>query len=156
MDIRQKAEQMNKLFIKKQRDNGESYICIEGLAGQDYPQWMQDVIFAGHLDTMPNDESYKAIRDIISSITELDEDTEWEAASEVIEALRNNNSIEPDCYTSNLTGWLHSNNGYVYYLTEAISEYGCTDGFQALTMAQQIWLEEVAQAIADALENAES
>ena len=156
MNIREKAEQMDKLFITKQRDNGKSYICIDGNAGVDYPQWMQDVIFAGHLDRMPNDESYGAIRDIISSIADLDGDTEWETASEVIEALRDNNSIEADCYTSDLTGWLHSNNGYVEYLTQAISEYGCTDGFQALTMAQQIWLEEVAQAIADALENAES
>jgi len=156
MNIREKAEQMGKLFITKQRDNGKSYICIDGQAGKDYPQWMQDVIFAGHLDRMPNDESYKAIRDIISSIAELDEGTEWKTASEVIEALRDNNSIEADCYTSDLTGWLHSNNGYVEYLTQAISEYGCTDGFQALTMAQQIWLEEVAQAVADALENAES
>ena len=156
MDIREKAELMDKLFITKQRDNGKSYICIEGLAGQDYPQWMQDVIFAGHLDTMPNDESYKAIRDIISSIADLAEDTEWETASEVIEALQDNNSIEADCYTSDLTEWLHSNNSYVYYLTQALDEYGCKDGFQALTMAQQIWLEEVAQAVADALENAES
>ena len=156
MNIREKAELMDKLFITKQRDNGESYICIDGLAGQDYPQWMQDVVLAGHLDTLPNNESYEAIRDIISSIADLDGDTEWEAASEVIEALRDNNSIEADCYTSDLTGWLHSNDSYIYYLTDAISEYGCTDGFQALTMAQQIWLEEVAQAVADALENAES
>ena len=156
MDIREKAEQMDKLFITKQRDNGKSYICIDGQAGEDYPQWMQDVIFAGHLDTMPNDKSYKAIRDIISSIADLDGDTEWEAASEVIEALQDNNSIEADCYTSDLTGWLHSDVRYVYYLTEAIKEYNCNDGFQALTMAQQIWLEEVAQAVADALENAES
>ena len=156
MDIRQKAEQMDKLFIKKQRSNGNSYICIDGQAGKDYPQWMQDVIFVGHLGTMPNDISYKAISYVISSIADLDEETEWETAQDVIEALRDNNSIEADCYTSDLTGWLHSNVRYVYYLTEAIKDYNCRSGFQALAVAQQIWLEEVAQAIADALENAES
>lgn len=156
MNIREKAELMDKLIIAKQRDNGESYICIEGEAGKDYPEWMRDVVFAGHLDTMPNDKSYEAISGIISSIAELDKDKDWDTADGVIEALKDNNSIEPDVYTSDLTGWLHSNNSYVYYLTQALEEFDSKDGFQALTMAQQIWLEEVAQAIAYALENAES
>jgi len=58
--------------------------------------------------------------------------------------------LEPDVYTSDLTNWLGSRNDFVYYLTEAITEYGAQDGFQALAITQQIWKQEVARAIYEA------
>ena len=52
--------------------------------------------------------------------------------------------IEPDCYTSGLTEWLNSKNSRVFYLTEALENFGeFKDGFQLLASAQQIEMEEV-------------
>ena len=49
-----------------------------------------------------------------------------------------------DVYTSNLTGWLNENNNHVYYLTEALHEFGeGQDGFQLLASAQYMAIEEV-------------
>jgi hypothetical protein len=107
---------------------------------------MQDVIFAGHLDTMPNDESYKACQRIIDTIAELDA-----SAFEDGEVLENLDEIEPDCYTNGLTSWLNSNNSYVYYLTEALEELEIKDGFQLLAYAQSIWLREMVEAIVSKL-----
>jgi hypothetical protein len=152
MNIRKKAELLNKALITKTRDDGTKYICVDGYAGKDYPQWMQDVVFAGHIDTMPNDEYYRAISNIVSDIVDLDEDiTELDDIREYI-----SDNTEADIYTSDLTGWLNSRNSHVEYLTEAMNEYGATDGFQALGAAQIIWKREIAEAVIQALDEAEA
>jgi hypothetical protein len=150
--IRDKAKQLEQKLIIKTRDDGSNYICIDGLAGKDYPEWMQDVCMAGHLDTLPNDESYKAISSIISSIVELDDDTI--NADDLLNELRDGGYLEPSAYISDLTGWLHSNNSYIHYLDDAMREYNPIDGYQLLAMAHGIWLDEVAGAVVRALEEA--
>jgi hypothetical protein len=152
LTIRDKAKQLEQKLIIKTRDDGSNYICIDGLAGKDYPEWMQDVCMAGHLDTLPNDESYKAISSIISSIVELDDDIT--DADDILEELRDGGCLEPDCYMSSLTGWLHSNNSYMIYLDDAMQEYNPIDGCQLLATAQGIWLDETAAAVVRALEEA--
>ena len=152
LTIRDKAKQLEQKLIIKTRDNGSQYVCLNGMAGEDYPEWMQDVTMAGHLDTLPNDESYRAISSIISSIVELDDDTI--NADDLLNELRDGGYLEPDYYTSDLTGWLHSNNSYVSYLDDAMREYNPIDGYQLLAMAHGIWLYEVASAVVRALEEA--
>ena len=154
LTIRDKAELMAKQFTTITRDDGSQYVCLNGMAGEDYPEWMQNVCMAGHLDTMPNDESYKAIEGIILSICDLDEDTV--NRDDILEELRDGGYLEPDCYTSDLTGWLHSNNSYMSYLDDAMQEYNPIDGYQLLAMAHGIWLDEVAGAVVRALEEAEA
>ena len=62
--------------------------------------------------------------------------------------------LEPDMYTSNLTAWLHSLNSRVYYLGEALAEYGpFRDGFQLLAAAQMIEKDEVFQQVVAALQD---
>jgi len=152
LTIRDKAKQLEQKLIIKTRDDGSNYICIDGLAGKDYPEWMQDVTMAGHLDTLPNDESYKAISSIISSIVELDDDIT--NTDDILEELRDGGYMEPSVYISDLTGWLHSNNSYVSYLDDAMQEYNPIDGYQLLAMAHGIWLDETAAAVVRALEEA--
>ncbi len=51
--------------------------------------------------------------------------------------------IEADCYTSDLTEWLDSDNERVYYLTEVLETYELKDGFELLRYAQYIEKDEV-------------
>lgn len=52
-------------------------------------------------------------------------------------------SLSGEWYTSNLTEWLNSANKRVYYLTEAMEQYGSTDGFEVLSTAYGIEQREV-------------
>jgi len=150
--ILDKAEAMRQLFTTSTRDDGTKYVHLKGFAGKQYPQWMQDVCFAGHLDTMPDDHYYKAIEEVIDAICEMDADEEPDRDA-ILEHL--NETIEADVYTSALTAWLNSDNGHVYYLTQAAEEYGTTDGFNMLMLAQKLWLDEIASAVVAALDEAE-
>jgi hypothetical protein len=135
---------LSKQFETAKRNDGKEYLRIR--EDDKYAKWMQDVIFAGHLDTFPNDESYIACQKIIDNIAELDA-----SVFEDNEVLENLEEIEPSCYTSDLTAWLNSNNTYVYYLTEALEELDIKDGFQLLAYAQSIWLREMTDAIVSKL-----
>ena len=60
--------------------------------------------------------------------------------------------LEPDIYTSDLTGWLHSLNSRVYYLGEVMQECGpFRDGFQLLAAAQLHEKQETFQQVLEAL-----
>jgi hypothetical protein len=138
------ATTLSKQFETAKRNNGKEYLRLR--EDDKHADWMRDVIFAGHLDTMPNDESYLACQKIIDTIAEMDA-----SAFEDSEVLDNLDEIEPSCYTSDLTSWLASNNSYVYYLTEALEELETKDGFQLLTYANSIWLREMTGAIVSKL-----
>jgi hypothetical protein len=137
------AQKLSKQFETAKRNDGKEYLRLKD---EGHEQWMQDVIFAGHLDTMPNDESYAACQRIINTIAELDA-----SAFEDSEVLENLDEIEPSIYTSDLAAWLASNNSYVDYLTEALGELEIKDGFQLLFYAQSIWLREMTDAIVSKL-----
>ena len=126
------AEEMyNNLERKTRKDESVFYACKESI------EWQTDIIHKAHGEYMPNDFIYDTIHTVLSNISDLGVDSTEEEAQEVIYQL------EPDCYTANLTAWLHDNNNNVYYLTEAL-ETGVTDGFQALAIAQQIHIQEIA------------
>jgi hypothetical protein len=81
---------------------------------------------------LPDDWRYAFIEEAVDVL----------AACEDIEEARTR--LEPDIYTYELTGWLHSLNSRVYYLGEALAEYGSfRDGFQLLAAAQMMEKEEV-------------
>jgi len=140
------AERLSKQFETGKRNDGREYLFLR--EDDKYEKWMQDVIFEGHLDTMPNDESYLACQRIIDTIAEMDA-----SAFEDNEVLENLEELEPSCYTSDLTVWLNSNNSYVEYLTQALQELDTKDGFQLLTYANSIWLREMTEAIVSKLIN---
>lgn len=124
----------------KTRDNGDRYCVLK-----DDVQWQSDIIRESHLDRLPDDDIYDRINTILGVIYELDEEANEDNIKEAIY------SIEPDCYTSDLTKWLNSNNQNVYYLDEAL-ELGCTDGFQLLAQTQSAYIQEIGNALISAIQ----
>jgi hypothetical protein len=108
-------------FITDTRDNGEEFVKTK----EGRPDWLENLIFTAHGNMMPDDYRYKFIEDALQYISDQDEDADLDRPE-----------IEADTYTSDLTKWLNSRNDRVYYLSEALEEYGTNDGFQALYLAQ--------------------
>lgn len=129
------AKEMYDNMESKTRTNGDKYYCLI-----DYKvEWQTDIIREAHPDgRLPSDEVYEVITDTLELLKDVD--TEDEAQDRISE-------IEANVYTSALTKWLHSHNGNVYYLTQAIEEMGCTDGFKALSTAQYLFKQEIASAV---------
>jgi hypothetical protein len=108
----------------------------------DAPSWMATVCRKAHDDgnLLPDDWRYAFIEQAVDALA---------AYGDADEAR---SSLEPDIYTHELTGWLHSLNSRVYYLGEALTEYGSfRDGFQLLAAAQMVEKEEVFQQVVNAL-----
>ena len=116
------AKELQGMFITDTRDNGEKFIKTI----DNRPEWLQELIREAHGDMMPEDYKYQFVSDAIDYIADNGNDEE----------LLDYPEIEPDCYTSDLTAWLNSDNRRVYYLTEVLEEMDIKDGFQALAAAQ--------------------
>ena len=124
----------------RERDNKEKFCCLK----DNHPQWQSDIIHAAHLEYMPSDDIYDRINTILDVVSELEDDSTYNDIYDVV------CGIGADCYTSDLTGWLHSDNRNVYYLNEAIS-MGCVDGFQLLALAQTVYIQEIGHALISAI-----
>lgn len=137
--IQSLAAEMSQAFEEAVRPgSGEHFRRLK----DDAPGWMTTVCRKAHDDAamLPDDHRYEFIEQAVDALAACDDD----------DAARD--SLEPDIYTSGLTGWLHSRNSRVYYLDEAMREYGpFKDGFQLLAAAQMMEKEEVFQQVLDAL-----
>jgi hypothetical protein len=132
------AAEMSQAFEGATRPSGEPFRKLKDGS----PSWMTAVCRQAHDEgqLLPDDWRYVFIEEAVEALT-LHEDLD-EARSH----------LEPDVYTSDLTAWLHSSNSRVYYLGEALAEYGTfRDGFQLLAAAQMIEKEEVFQQVLAAL-----
>lgn len=133
------ARQMSLAFESGTRPTGETFRRLKDGS----PEWMTTVCRKAHDDArlLPDDWRYAFIEGAVDALAEHEDRDEARS------------SLEPDIYTSELTGWLHSLNSRVYYVGEALSEYGSfRDGFQLLAAAQMIEKEEVFQQVVAALE----
>jgi hypothetical protein len=131
-------KEINHNLTSSKRTDGTSYTHLK----DGRPQWMRDAILAAHGGRLPNDQVYRMIDRIVSTLSECKNDGEIE------ESLI---SIEPDIYTSDLTEWLNDRNDNVYYLTQALEESDTKDGFQLLSYAQAIFIREIADGLIHAL-----
>jgi hypothetical protein len=132
------AQAMSKSFEGATRPSGEIFRKLKDGS----PAWMTAVCRQAHdnAQLLPDDWRYAFIEEAVDAL----------AQHEDLDAARD--SLEPDVYTSELTGWLHSRNSRVYYLGEALTDYGSfRDGFQLLAAAQLCEKEEVFQQVLDAL-----
>jgi hypothetical protein len=133
------ATEMSRAFEGAVRSaTGETFRKLK----DDAPGWMTMVCRTAHDDArlLPDDCRYAFIEEAVDAL----------AAHDDAEEARS--SLEPDVFTSELTTWLHSQNSRVYYLSQALVEYGAfRDGFQLLAAAQMIEKEEVFQQVAAAL-----
>ena len=112
-----------------------------------------------------HDSVYEALSDgMHDMVKHLDEDSVYEytvrAIDHVIEGrIKSTDDCDvfewadsdTDVYTSNLTEWLNRSDWNVGYLTDALKEYGETDGFKALQIAQIKAREEVYQMVLNVL-----
>lgn len=130
------AQEMLNNMEQKERTNGDKYYC-----NKKQIEWQTKIIRKAHEEALPDDYKYEFINDALCALTDCTPGEEEEAINE----------IEPDCYTSNLTGWLHSRNDRAYYLTQALEEFDSKDGFQALSIAQQIEKQDVARLVLEGI-----
>jgi len=138
--IQELAQMYSAMFVRKTRDNGPSFYC----ASDDTNENLMNIIHAAHNEMLPDDYRFEFTKNALDALSE----------NEDIDDARQS-ATEPDVYTSDLTKWLNSRNDRVYYLTQALEEFGCKDGFQALSTAQSIEKEEVFGAVVSALESIE-
>jgi len=138
--IKKIAQEIYDNMVSSTRENGSKYYHLK-----ETTQWQTDIIHKAHGESMPSDFIYDVIRDVLGIIVYTENEEDFQEAID--------ESLEADIYTSDLTAWLHDNNSNVYYLTEAMVEYGSfEDGFQFLSMAQLIHKREIAYALIEALE----
>ena len=132
-------KKISEQFTEIKRDNGEWITIIKD--NTPYKDILTDMSFKVHGDKLPDDFVYKTMADILGVIMNYDFDD--------IEELIDNYTYEiidgqVNIYTSDLTKWLNSRADRVYYLTEALEEYGpIEDGFKLLSMAQYREIEEI-------------
>jgi hypothetical protein len=137
------AKELSAAFTHDKRNDGQEYVHLKNGS----PEWMTEIIRAIHGDKMPDDTTYAFIEQCADAIADASDDNE-DAIREAID------DIEPDSYTSNLTGWLHARVDHVYYLSEVLDEMGgdVKDGFQLLAMAQKKQIDEIGFALVFQLE----
>ena len=134
------AKRMYEMMETKKR--GDEVICVTKDGQYDTPEMK---ILRDHLfKECPHTELDFLWENVYYALSSISENG--------VEAVEENISeyAEPDCYTSQLTGWLHSSAHNVYYLEEAM-ESGVKDGFQLLSMAQGRAKEEIVYAVISAI-----
>ena len=109
----------------------------------DAPEWMTTVCRKAHdnAEMLPDDWRYEFIEQALDALAEHED----------ADAARD--CLEPDVYTSDLTAWLHSLDSRVYYIDDALREWGMPgDAFKLLASAQLFEKEEVFQQVLDAVQ----
>ncbi len=129
------ARQYYQAFEHDKRTDGSQFWKRRDTCSEDH---LQQLCFDAHADMLPDDYKYEFIIDALSILA----DTEADEAAERIEA---------DCYTHDLTAWLHSRIGRVSYLTEVLESYEPKDGFQLLALAQYTERTEVFHSVLGSL-----
>lgn len=110
------------------------------------PESLLNSIMEAHGERMPSNWIWNTYYDLLSTLgdyTIKNEEELGEASDEAIDSC-------VDIYTSDLTKWLGEHSANVEYLTEAIGpDYGATDGFQALSIAQYLAVREIYEHVAN-------
>lgn len=149
--ITQKAEYFRSFFeLKEVKREGETEPKQIYVNKDHNNELVKNLCFAAHNDgeILPDDFRYRKIVDTLDMLIDNNIEDEERAQDLIME-------MEADIYTSDLTAWLHSRNDRIYYLTEALEEFGCKNGFQALMTAQTIEIQEIATAVLNYIINAE-
>jgi hypothetical protein len=140
--IAEKAQYYRSFFERKEVPTDRNKAGFIWINKDHENQDVKDLCFAAHEGgaIFPDDFRYSKIVETLDYLVEREPETEDDAQECLYE-------LEADIYTSDLTAWLNSSNTRVYYLTEALEQFGCKDGFQALTMAQKLEIDEISNAV---------
>ncbi len=143
MTITDKAKKYSDMFVSSTRDNGESYVYLKDEASEK----LKDSVHEAHGDSLPDDWIYGTYADLMQKITEYElktiDDLE-NVRHEIVDSY-------VDIYTADLTKWLASDIRNVHYLSDAISEGIADDGFQLLTGAQFLAIDNVMNYVVELL-----
>lgn len=110
---------------------------------------LYDAVFKAHEDKLPLDfifDKFSSILDAIGEYTNNDIDDLRDNGLEIVDGL-------VSVYTSDLTAWLNENNYNVYYLTEALEDGDCDDGFKLLMRAQYKAIDDIFAGVVELIEN---
>lgn len=130
-----KAGEALTFFKQITRNNGDTVWITENA-----PEWVNNLCHKAHGEMLPDDWRYQFIHQALCALSESED---WDDVE-----------LEADIYTNELTAWLHSRADRVYWLTEALTEFGpINDGFQALQTAQYLEKREVLEIVKEALNN---
>jgi hypothetical protein len=144
MTIKERAEQYNAMFTTGTRNDGKSFVKCTDEASEA----LRESIRNAHGDKLPNDWTYGTYADLMQRVTEYDVVTInnlEDVRSEIVDSY-------VDIYTADLTKWLAEDIRNVYYITQALEEYGTfEDGFKLLAMAQYLAIDEVMQEVINLL-----
>ena len=135
MTIQEKIEKYSNYFEIGTRNDGSKYTFLK----DNTPAKLAVAVREAHGDRFPDDFIYSTFSDLLQRLSEY--------------TINNMDDIENyrheivdgyvDIYTHDLIKWLASDIANVYYITQAIEEFGATDGFQVLSTAQYIAIDEV-------------
>lgn len=104
------------------------------------PCWIADLVHKAHGNYLPDDYRYRFTYEALDALSTCEDPGDV--------------SMEPDVYTNQLTGWLHSNANRIYYLNAALQEFGpFNEGFDLLSAAQLLEKDEVLSIVRQYLED---
>lgn len=107
MNTQEKAEMVRKFFVKKTRDDGNSFYCLTDNA----PLAVKDLVRNCHDGMLPDDYRFMFIMQVLDAIAEAYE----------------NDPLEPEIYNNKLLDWLGSRLDRPGYVDRAIDEWGKSD-----------------------------
>ena len=144
MDVQELATETLKHFERFTRGDGDGSDDSPPLyKTNDPPDWVRDLCHDAHGDMFPDDWRYSFI---VEALDALEEGNDTEDAY---------GSIEPDVYSSEITGWLHSRADRYGYVDEATAEGFIdedADTLQRLMMGQLVEKLEVFHSVLASLE----
>lgn len=146
MNLNQKIKSYSDMLIEDTKSDGVTKFIRYS---DDAPYILRNAVMEAHGDRMPSDWIFKTFSGILDNLTNYEiesiDDLD-DKRSEVIDSL-------VDSYTSNLTEWLNESPYNVEYLSEAVNELGAKDGFQILSGAQYMAIDEIYGYVVTLLEN---
>jgi hypothetical protein len=81
-------------FVSSKRDNGDTFVTLS----PDRPGWLQDAVYAAHLDTLPNDWIYEECRAAVEAFDSGELDAEGDGVHDFADS-------RVDVYTKILYQW---------------------------------------------------
>lgn len=123
----------------KFRADGEPFYCLKDQASD----WIKALVHAAHGDMLPDDYRYEFIVNALDHLTDCENPDDAR------------DSIEADCYTSDLTDWLSSHNSRLAYCDD--NDYTQSDSsmFTRLQNGQLAERDEVFESVLSSLEERE-
>ena len=140
--IAEKAQYIRSFFERKEVPTDRNKAGFIWINKDHNNAEITELCHTAHSWNLPDDFIYSRIVEALDCLVEREPENEDNARERLEE-------LEADIYTSDLTAWLNSSNNRVYYLTEALKEFGYKDGFNALMAAQKLEIDEISNAVLD-------